>query len=187
MGIGGFMPEKITRKDLLFLAQNHGTLNNILEFPDIAAPLMRFEFFQGRRCELSCFAPESLSEFLDEIAGNQSDIVTAFPQRRYLDGKDMDPAIEIISKFLFFHHFSQIQEWIKTFKPLHYGPIGGGSQGIRQSGLPTDPRIVGLPYAAFGDEVFHSETDGFRITRMNRVIPQLLSCSSSSVSMPPAR
>ncbi len=33
---------------------------------------------------------------------------------------------------------------------------------------------VGLPYAAFGDEVFHSEADGFRISNMNRVVPQLL-------------
>jgi hypothetical protein len=33
---------------------------------------------------------------------------------------------------------------------------------------------VGLPYAAFGDEVFHSETDGFRITNMNRMISRLL-------------
>jgi hypothetical protein len=33
---------------------------------------------------------------------------------------------------------------------------------------------VGLPYAAFGNEVFHTEADGFRITNMNRVVPQLL-------------
>ena len=33
---------------------------------------------------------------------------------------------------------------------------------------------VGLPYAAFGQEVFHTEADGFRITNMHRVIPRLL-------------
>jgi hypothetical protein len=33
---------------------------------------------------------------------------------------------------------------------------------------------VGLPYAAFGEEVFHTETNGFRITNMHRVIPRLL-------------
>ena len=33
---------------------------------------------------------------------------------------------------------------------------------------------VGLPYAAFGDEVFVSSPEGFRITNMNRAIPQLL-------------
>ena len=33
---------------------------------------------------------------------------------------------------------------------------------------------VGLPYAAFGKEVFHMESDGFRITNMNRVVPRLL-------------
>jgi hypothetical protein len=33
---------------------------------------------------------------------------------------------------------------------------------------------VGLPYAAFGREIFHTEADGFRITNMHRVIPRLL-------------
>jgi hypothetical protein len=33
---------------------------------------------------------------------------------------------------------------------------------------------VGLPYAAFGKEVFHSEANGFRISNMNRVVPELL-------------
>ena len=33
---------------------------------------------------------------------------------------------------------------------------------------------VGLPYAAFGAEVFHMEKDGFRISNMHRIIPQLL-------------
>ena len=33
---------------------------------------------------------------------------------------------------------------------------------------------VGLPYAAFGQEVFHTEADKFRISNMHRVIPELL-------------
>ena len=33
---------------------------------------------------------------------------------------------------------------------------------------------VGLPYAAFGQEVFHTEPDKFRISNMHRVIPELL-------------
>ena len=33
---------------------------------------------------------------------------------------------------------------------------------------------VGLPYAAFGKEVFHTEADGFRISNMHRTVPQLL-------------
>ncbi len=33
---------------------------------------------------------------------------------------------------------------------------------------------VGLPYAAFGQEVFHTEKDKFRISNMHRIIPELL-------------
>lgn len=33
---------------------------------------------------------------------------------------------------------------------------------------------VGLPYAAFGQEVFHTEADKFRITNMHRILPELL-------------
>lgn len=33
---------------------------------------------------------------------------------------------------------------------------------------------VGLPYAAFGDEVFAGGPEGFRITNMSRKVPQLL-------------
>ena len=32
---------------------------------------------------------------------------------------------------------------------------------------------TGLPYAAFGDEVFHRESDGFRITNMHRNVPEI--------------
>lgn len=33
---------------------------------------------------------------------------------------------------------------------------------------------VGLPYAAFGQEIFHTEADKFRISNMHRVVPELL-------------
>lgn len=39
---------------------------------------------------------------------------------------------------------------------------------------------VGCPYTAFGDEVFHMDTDGFRITNMHRVVPQLLIWANQS-------
>ena len=32
---------------------------------------------------------------------------------------------------------------------------------------------TGLPYAAFGDEVFHRERNGFRITNMHRFVPEI--------------
>ena len=32
---------------------------------------------------------------------------------------------------------------------------------------------TGLPYAAFGDEVFHREGNGFRITNMHRNVPEI--------------
>ncbi len=33
---------------------------------------------------------------------------------------------------------------------------------------------VGLPYAAFGQEEFHTGPHGFRISNMNRMVPELL-------------
>lgn len=44
MGFGRLMREKMARVYQVFLAQNHGALNNILRLPAVAACVMRFEF-----------------------------------------------------------------------------------------------------------------------------------------------
>ena len=90
------------------MGKNHRSLDEILQLPHIAGPVIGLERFHGlRRDRLDAFL-HPLGEFLSKVSDQQGNIFRALTQGRHRDRKDLEPVIEVAAKPLLLHHLTKI-------------------------------------------------------------------------------
>ena len=90
-GIVGDAPVDFRQRDLQQVArgQNHGTFDEVLQFTNVAWPLIAYQRLHGFRRNGVDHPMVPAAEFLDEVADQLRDIFLSLPQRRHSDWKDI--------------------------------------------------------------------------------------------------
>src|ERR1035437_8454843 len=90
------------------IRQYGGTLNDILEFADIAGPLVFHQRFHGAGPDIMYRLTEVGCILLEEIPGEQGDIFRALAQRRHVDGHDVYTVIQVAAECARLDHLLQV-------------------------------------------------------------------------------
>src|ERR1700686_4484671 len=90
------------------MSQNDGSLQHILQLPNVPWPVIPREGFHcGGGNVVDCPA-HSLCMFLNEVAREQRYLFAALPKRRHAHREDVEPVVQVGAKFLFVHHRLQV-------------------------------------------------------------------------------
>src|SRR5258708_38361375 len=94
---------ELSRRDAQVRTQrhDHGALNEVLQLPDIARPIVALEDFHRVIGDMVDHLALAFGELLNEVSGQQWDILFAFAQRRECDWKDIQAVVQIGAKFAF--------------------------------------------------------------------------------------
>ncbi len=85
--------------DDLVVAQRRRSLNNVIEFPDIAGPCMGQQLLQRSRGDGADVFAQHGRKSAQEMPRQQGNISTAFAQRGQYDLNSIDPVIQIVPEF----------------------------------------------------------------------------------------
>src|ERR1700734_4165158 len=88
--------------------QNHGALNEILQFPDIAWPRVAHHTFHGCCWNGFDLPVELLRVLVSVVPGQMRNVLGPVAQRRNGDRKDAQPVKEIVPECSFIDHLSEI-------------------------------------------------------------------------------
>ncbi len=87
---------------------HHGALDNVLQLADIAVPRQRHQHLHGIGGDGGDSAAHPLGNLSDEEVDQQRNILAPLAQGRQLDGKDVEPVVEVTAKALVLDHGEQI-------------------------------------------------------------------------------
>src|ERR1039458_9647011 len=80
------------------LGENQGALRSVLQFPDVAGPIVALQQPAMRVGEPGRLQPKASSGLLKKMSGQHRDVLFALTQWRHLDGKNIQPVIEVLAK-----------------------------------------------------------------------------------------
>src|SRR5262249_20910320 len=81
------------------IGQDQVTLDDVLELPDIARPIVMHEGFEQFSGQLLHRTLVALSILVEEMVAQQWNVFTAFPQRGNIDLDDIQSKVEIVPEF----------------------------------------------------------------------------------------
>ena len=90
------------------VAQNHRPLYDVLQFANIAGPIVIRERLQRLRWNSFDFPAHPLRMFLDEVASEQGDVLTPLPQGRNVQRKDVQPVVQVRPEPVLIDHRLQV-------------------------------------------------------------------------------
>lgn len=88
--------------------KNDGALNDVLEFPDIARPVVGNERRQSLVRDVRDGFADPVGERFDEVPHQGHDVVAPFTQGRQVNGKDIQAVVEIAAEFITPDQLTQI-------------------------------------------------------------------------------
>src|SRR5258708_32336353 len=94
------LPRKpaLIHREILRVGHDYGSLDDVLQFANVTRPGVRLKHFQAlfiyRADILSCFTRVAI----DEVLNQYRNVFPSFPQRRHLDGKNVEPVKEVTPK-----------------------------------------------------------------------------------------
>ncbi|MCZ7626787.1 MAG: hypothetical protein M5R38_14335 [Candidatus Methylomirabilis sp.] len=107
-----------------------GPLDDMAQFPDIAGPGIVHEGAGGPVVDGEDRLPVLRIERIQEMAGEQQDILAALAQRRQIDGDDGQPIVEVLPES------GGLDLGVEI-------PMGGGDDGDVHPSIPQPPRPGG--------------------------------------------
>src|SRR5208282_1907252 len=90
------------------MSQNDRPLKHILQFANVARPIISGECLQSRRRNGFNVPAHALRMFLDEVAREQRYVSAAFPQRWNIQWEYVQAVIQITPKLTLLDHLLQI-------------------------------------------------------------------------------
>src|SRR6267378_1137893 len=85
--------------EILCFADNYRPLDDVLQFANVTRPRVRLKQFQAP----FVYPANVLSRFprvtIDEVLNQHRNILPSFPQRRHLDGKNVEPVKEVTPEY----------------------------------------------------------------------------------------
>src|SRR5262245_2992602 len=79
-------------------AQNHRSLDHILQLTDVARPIVRLQQVQRLLVDRTNLFARPAGVALHEVLDQHQEIVFAFPERGHLKGKDIEAVIEVLTE-----------------------------------------------------------------------------------------
>lgn len=98
----------MTGKQDASLSKRHSTRHAVLQFPDIAGPIVTQKFVQSPTTQVYGRLVLTLSGFCQEVVDEERKIFLALPQGWGADGDDCQPVIEIFPECAVFNAFQQV-------------------------------------------------------------------------------
>lgn len=90
--------QKKVRSNQIVRSQDYGTLEDIGQFPDVAGPVVQHEELHGLRREALGRLMHLVAEALQEVVGQEWDVLAALAQWGEENRDDMDAVVEILAK-----------------------------------------------------------------------------------------
>src|SRR2546421_6908970 len=90
------------------IAQYHGALDYILQFANVARPLVILEQIQRSLIDVLDFLTSRLSVTIDQVFDQQGNVVDALTERRDLNRENIEPVEQVLSEGAFSHRYSQV-------------------------------------------------------------------------------
>jgi len=90
---------KMMTLDIAVIAQHDRSFDVVLQFPDIARPVVVHKLCGCGRRDAVDFLSMLSAVFLNEMVGQEHDVGPAFSQWRHDDRKDIEPIVEILAEF----------------------------------------------------------------------------------------
>src|SRR5258705_4522019 len=90
------------------IAQNHGTLDYILQFANVARPVVSLKQVQGSLIDISNLFTSSLRVTIDQVFDQQRNVVNALAQCRYSNRENTEAVEQILSEGAFSHGCTQV-------------------------------------------------------------------------------
>src|SRR5215813_4308599 len=88
--------------------KNHGPLDHVFQLAHVTRPVVRRQQIHRATVDPADRPTEPLAVFGGEVRGQQRNIFDAFPQRRQMDGEDIQPVVEIAAESARPHVIGQI-------------------------------------------------------------------------------
>src|SRR5262249_18681579 len=100
---------QVFARDVIPATDDNCSFYDILQFTDVARPVVRLECREHRWIELRGNVPSIFGRiFADEVLGQRQNVFLSIPQRRQVNGYDIQPVIKVFSKESFVHSLSQV-------------------------------------------------------------------------------
>ena len=126
------LPEKVVKGEMAAPADDKGPLDDVLEFPDVAGPVVGSELANRRFGEPGRWFHVQLPGLAgNKASGQLRDILFPGPQWRHPDGKDVEAEPEVLTKPFLFDHGKQV-------------PVGGHNHAHIHGDGPAAPHPVEL-------------------------------------------
>src|SRR5882762_6283642 len=133
------------------VGKDHRTLDEILQFTNIPWPMPTRELSHGRGGNRFDLLIHSAAVLLDEVAGQQGNVLWAFAQRRDADREHVQAIVQVAAEFAILHHFFQVaiggryQPYIDLLRSVAAQPFKlTFLQSAQQFGLDLDGNVPDL-------------------------------------------
>ncbi len=80
------------------LSEKDSPCDAVLELADVARPVIRGEKLYGWGADPCDVTVVDLGILFDEVIGEERNVAFAFSKRRQVDGKDVEPVVEILAE-----------------------------------------------------------------------------------------
>src|SRR5271166_129116 len=105
---GLWLEDKVLLVQLRLLSHNHGALDRVLQFTNIAHPGLLLQLVHRRRRYPRNAFVHGQGELADEVVREQRDVLAAFAQRRQFDAEDVEPVEKVGTELTLLDQFFQI-------------------------------------------------------------------------------
>ena len=95
-------------EERVLVAEDDGPFDDVLQLPDVAGPVVFHQQFLRHAGDGLDMLVEFLVVGVDEVVGQNDDIILPVPEGREEDGNDLEPVIEVISEDLLLHGLDQV-------------------------------------------------------------------------------
>src|ERR1035438_6297335 len=119
-----------------------GALDEVLQFADVAGPVVALERMHGGRRNGGDFAIHAAGVLLHEGAHQQRDIIAALAQRRDRERENVEPVIEVGAELPFLHHQREVA--VGGGHQAGVGADGAGTAEALEFALLEDAQELGL-------------------------------------------
>ena len=90
------------------LAHDGGPFQAVLQFPDVARPVVAHQEANGAFLEFQGPSPLMFGDAAEQETGEFGDVFAAVPEGRQADGHDVEPVIEVFPETAFVHFVFEV-------------------------------------------------------------------------------
>src|SRR3984893_18040244 len=85
----------LIHREFFRVTEDHRPLDHVLQLADVSGPVVRLQQIEALLVDAAEALPGFGRETVDEVLDQHRNVFAAFPQRRYLDGKDVQAVEQI--------------------------------------------------------------------------------------------